>query len=147
MEAWQAQKRGGGVFHVEIDALEIEECMKYSQALLLHMGRIPETITDISDADLELYERWYREFEKRNPEQVAAVLKTHPEIRRARLIVSLQEGGDVMTLKCEADGPLNTDAIAETIRIECKLRGGVEPVPPGALPNDGKVIEDTRGAT
>jgi len=82
-----------------------------------------------------------------HPEQVAAVLKNHPEIKRARLIVSLEEGADVMTLKCEAEEPLNTDAIAETIRIECKLRGGVEPVPSGALPNDGKVIEDTRGAT
>ena len=36
------------------------------------------------------------------------------------------------------------DRIAEAIRDITKLRGKVELVTPGSLPNDGKVIEDLR---
>jgi phenylacetate-CoA ligase len=34
--------------------------------------------------------------------------------------------------------------IADTVREVTKLRGDVEMVAPGTLPNDGKVIEDAR---
>jgi phenylacetate-CoA ligase len=34
--------------------------------------------------------------------------------------------------------------IAESVRAVLKLRGEVEVVPPGSLPNDGKVIDDRR---
>ncbi len=79
-----------------------------------------------------------------HPEQVAAVLKQHPEIDKARLVVTLSEGTDIMTLKCEGGGDVDADAVAETLRVECKLRGAVDLVAPGSLPNDGKVIEDAR---
>jgi phenylacetate-CoA ligase len=36
------------------------------------------------------------------------------------------------------------EAIGGTIRDVCKLRGDVQLVAPGSLPNDGKVIEDVR---
>jgi len=36
------------------------------------------------------------------------------------------------------------EAIVATIRDVTKLRGEVELVAPGSLPNDGKVIEDLR---
>jgi phenylacetate-CoA ligase len=36
------------------------------------------------------------------------------------------------------------EAISSTIREVCKLRGEVKLVEPGSLPNDGKVIDDTR---
>ena len=36
------------------------------------------------------------------------------------------------------------DAIVESIREVTKLRGDVEVRRPGELPNDGKVIDDTR---
>jgi len=36
------------------------------------------------------------------------------------------------------------EAIAGSIRELTKLRGEVELVAPGSLPNDGKVIEDAR---
>jgi phenylacetate-CoA ligase len=51
-----------------------------------------------------------------------------------------------MTLKCEArDRPAGlAEAIVASIRDVTKLRGEVELVPPGSLPNDGKVIEDRR---
>src|SRR3546814_4924793 len=38
------------------------------------------------------------------PAQVAAVLKRHGEIARARLVVTRQGDNDVMTLKCETAG-------------------------------------------
>ena len=37
------------------------------------------------------------------PAQVAEVLKRHPEIRRARLVVDQADGQDRMTLHCEVD--------------------------------------------
>jgi phenylacetate-CoA ligase len=81
-----------------------------------------------------------------HPSQVAAVLKRHPEVARARLVVDNTTGQDRMTLRCEAAGgdEALAKAIVETIRDVTKLRGEVELVTPGALPNDGKVIEDTR---
>ncbi|NIR37783.1 MAG: phenylacetate--CoA ligase, partial [Actinobacteria bacterium] len=34
--------------------------------------------------------------------------------------------------------------VADSLRDVCKLRGEVDIVAPGTLPNDGKVIEDAR---
>ncbi|HWL29111.1 MAG TPA: AMP-binding protein [Burkholderiaceae bacterium] len=81
-----------------------------------------------------------------HPGQIAQVLKRHPELRKARLVVSGKVGSDVMVLKTEIE-----DASAETLlriaasmRELTKLRAEIEPVPPGTLPNDGKVIDDIR---
>jgi phenylacetate-CoA ligase len=81
-----------------------------------------------------------------HPAQVAAILKRHPEILRGRLVIDNAEGQDRMTLRVEiaADGASNRDAIVESIREVTKLRGDVEIRRPGELPNDGKVIDDTR---
>jgi phenylacetate-CoA ligase len=81
-----------------------------------------------------------------HPHQVADIVKRHPEITRARLVVSHAEGADAMTLKCEvAQGAEQLAArIAESIRDITKLRGEVVAVAAGSLPNDGKVIEDAR---
>jgi phenylacetate-CoA ligase len=80
------------------------------------------------------------------PGQVAEVLRRHPEVRRARLVVEGEAGGDRMTLKCEVESspPSLVEAIVGSIREVTKLRGDVELVAPGSLPNDGKVIEDQR---
>jgi phenylacetate-CoA ligase len=81
-----------------------------------------------------------------HPEQVAAVVKRHPGIARARLVVTNPDSTDQMTLNCEVgtnDGALAT-AIAETVREVTKLRADVSLVAFGSLPNDGKVIEDSR---
>jgi phenylacetate-CoA ligase len=80
------------------------------------------------------------------PEQVDTVIKRHPEITRARLVVSRDGQQDAMTLTCEA-APANTDladAVAATVADVTKLRATVEIVAPGTLANDGKVIDDTR---
>jgi len=80
------------------------------------------------------------------PAQVNDVTRRHPEVIRARLVVEGEAGNDRMTLKCEArDRPAGlAEAIVASIREVTKLRGEVELVPPGSLPNDGKVIEDQR---
>ena len=81
-----------------------------------------------------------------HPEQVDRVLKRHPEIARARLLVDWVDQADRITLQCEVadyDDTLGA-AIADSIRSICKLRGEVELLAPGGLPNDGKVIDDVR---
>ncbi len=82
-----------------------------------------------------------------HPGQVDTIAKRFPEITKARLVVTGEMANDAMTLKVETScsGP---DALAvkigEAIRDVTKLRGDVELVVPGSLPNDGKVIEDAR---
>lgn len=80
------------------------------------------------------------------PEQVAAIATRHAELRRYRLVVTRAGETDAMTLKAEtaSPSPKLAEAVAATLRDVTKLRGEVEFVQPGALPNDGKVIDDTR---
>jgi phenylacetate-CoA ligase len=80
------------------------------------------------------------------PEQIAEVAKRHPEIRRARLVVGRDGDADVMALHCEAErrDEALADAVAASLQAVLKLRGQVVLAGPGALPNDGKVIDDTR---
>src|SRR6185436_19609146 len=82
-----------------------------------------------------------------HPSQVAQVVKRHSEILRARLVVDHDaEKNDRMTLRCEvrSRNDLLAQAITNTLRDVCKLRGQVEFADAGSLPNDGKVIEDLR---
>jgi phenylacetate-CoA ligase len=83
------------------------------------------------------------------PGQVAEVLRRHPEVRRARLVVDSEDGNDHMTLLCEApERPQGlAQALVASMREVTKLRAEVELVAPGSLPNDGKVIEDKRKYT
>ena len=84
------------------------------------------------------------------PRQVHDITRRHPEIARARLVVEGETGNDRMTLKCETASPQAAalgEAIRTSIRDVTKLRGEVELVAPGHLPNDGKVIEDARKYT
>jgi phenylacetate-CoA ligase len=83
------------------------------------------------------------------PKQVGEVLRRHMEVRKARLVVEGETGNDRMTLKCEVqERPAGlAEAIVASIRDVTKLRGEVELVAPGTLPNDGKVIDDTRKYT
>jgi phenylacetate-CoA ligase len=81
-----------------------------------------------------------------HPSQVADIARRFPEVVKARLVVSGEMASDQMTLKVEASSmPQGLDArIGEAIRDVTKLRGQVELLAPGTLPNDGKVIEDAR---
>ena len=77
------------------------------------------------------------------PEQVAALVSRHDEIRRARVIASREGETDVMTVQIEADGG-EPDRYAGSVAEALKLKGRIEIVAAGSLPNDGKVIEDQR---
>jgi len=81
-----------------------------------------------------------------HPEQVDKLVKRHPEVIRARLIIEWIDESDAIKLQCEttsADESLQI-ALIDSIRQICKLRGEVELLDPGSLPNDGKVIDDIR---
>ena len=80
------------------------------------------------------------------PGQVAEVLRRHPEVLRARLVISGEAGNDSMTLRCEVNEQPRglVEALIVSIREVTKLRGEVDLVSPASLPNDGKVIEDLR---
>jgi phenylacetate-CoA ligase len=84
-----------------------------------------------------------------HPSQIAEALRRHPQVKKARLIVDRINDNDTILLRCElpqADAAL-AQAMGETIHALCKLHGKIEFVPPGSLPNDGKVIEDVRKLT
>jgi phenylacetate-CoA ligase len=82
-----------------------------------------------------------------HPAQVLNITRRHPDIVKARLVVSGRMANDVMTLHCEVAQPLGAaqvEAIVASIRDVTKLRGEVRLEVPGSLPDDGKVIEDRR---
>jgi phenylacetate-CoA ligase len=81
-----------------------------------------------------------------HPGQVAEIAKRFPEVAKARLVVSGEMANDAMLLRVETTAqPEGLQAkIADAIRDVTKLRGEVELVGAGTLPNDGKVIEDAR---
>ena len=81
-----------------------------------------------------------------DPAQVAAVARRHPELGRVRLVVDWVNQADVMTLRAEAAQPSPglARAVEATIQALCKVRGTVELLAPGTLPNDGRAIDDVR---
>lgn len=81
-----------------------------------------------------------------HPGQVADVARRHPEVLKARLVVAGEMASDRMTLQVETRGAPDGLAarIADSVRDVTKMRGEVELLAPGSLPNDGKVIEDAR---
>jgi len=81
-----------------------------------------------------------------HPAQIAETVKRHPGLGRARLIISHDGKNDVMTLEAEVHNadPALAAHLAESLTAITKLRGEIRLVPPGSLPNDGKVIEDRR---
>jgi len=80
------------------------------------------------------------------PEQIAEIGKRHPELRRLRLVVRREGEQDVMTLRAEStkSGAALAGEIASSLQTIVKLKGKIELVAPGSLPNDGKVISDER---
>jgi len=82
-----------------------------------------------------------------HPGQVAEVARRHPELGRVRLAVGREGEQDVMVLHAECATPSDAfeQTIAETLQAVTKIRGRVQLVAPGSLPNDGKVIADERG--
>lgn len=77
------------------------------------------------------------------PEQVADLVARHPEIARARVIASRDGEMDVMRVQLEVEGG-EAATYAASVAEVLKLKGAVELVSVGSLPNDGLVIEDQR---
>jgi phenylacetate-CoA ligase len=81
-----------------------------------------------------------------HPGQIAEVAKRHPELGRVRLSVTRESEQDAMTLaaECTAKADSLAEAVAMTLQAVTKLKGRVNLVGPGSLPNDGKIIADER---
>ena len=77
------------------------------------------------------------------PEQVAAFVARHPEITRARVIADREGEMDSMTVQIESPRAAEAE-YAASVAEALKLRGRIEIVAVGSLPNDGLVIEDRR---
>jgi len=77
------------------------------------------------------------------PEQVAVFVARHPGVLRARVIATREGQQDVMTVQVETTGT-GAETLEAGVSEALKLRGKVEIVAPGSLPNDGLVIEDRR---
>ena len=79
-----------------------------------------------------------------HPHQIAEIVNRHPSIKKARLTVSHVDSADSMLLSCEASANFDVDVVKASIRDITKLRGEVQLVANGSLPNDGILIEDCR---
>ena len=77
------------------------------------------------------------------PEQVADLVGRSSEIKKARVNVTRSDNNDKMTVLLEIEGDMNKD-YSPMVKEILKLKGDVELVTPGSLPNDGKVIDDQR---
>jgi phenylacetate-CoA ligase len=81
-----------------------------------------------------------------HPAQIDRVVKRHPELLRARLVVDSDDGKDSAVVVCET--AVGDDSLAklveQSVQAECKFRATVRIVAPNTIPNDGKVIEDIR---
>lgn len=80
------------------------------------------------------------------PEQVAEIARRHAEVAKLRLVIGRDRELDTMTLRAEIHAAPSglVDAMSSTLQQVTKLKGAVEILPLGALPNDGKVIADER---
>ena len=81
-----------------------------------------------------------------HPAQIAEVARRYPELGRLRLIVGRDNEQDAMTLQaeCTARDAGLAARVGATLQDVTKLRGAIELVARGSLPNDGKVIADER---
>jgi phenylacetate-CoA ligase len=81
-----------------------------------------------------------------HPGQVVEVAKRHPELGRVRLRVMREAEQDVMTLAAECAVPASglESAVAASLQAVTNLKGRIQLIAPGTLPNDGKIIADER---
>ncbi len=81
-----------------------------------------------------------------DPAQIAEIARRHPELGKLRLVVTRVGEQDAMTLQVETASLSESvnAAVTSTLLGVTKLTGRVAFVPPGSLPNDGKVIADDR---
>jgi len=81
------------------------------------------------------------------PQHVEELLRRHPFIARARLVVDGKMANDELTLVVEGAPSVDeaeSSLLTQSIRQLTKLRANVLWVPAGSLPEDGRLIEDRR---
>ena len=81
-----------------------------------------------------------------HPSAIMQITGRHPEITKARMVITSDDNNDAMTLKFaapSADASLAT-AVEASIQTVLKLRGSAELVEADNLPDDGLAIEDAR---
>lgn len=84
------------------------------------------------------------------PRHVEEILRRHPGIVRARLVVDGAMANDTLLLMAECvqgDHVSEDSRVVQSIRELTKLRAEVRWVPVGSLPQDGRLIEDRRRLT
>lgn len=84
-----------------------------------------------------------------HPGQVKEVIGRYPQIEKYRLVVTRQDQKDEMTLQLELKKESSSlesfnSQVEKSIRDVLKVRGNVELVPPGTIPEGSKIIEDQR---
>jgi phenylacetate-CoA ligase len=82
-----------------------------------------------------------------HPEQITAIAQSFPDLGRLRLVVTRVGEQDGLSLLAEHSDVSLKDHLSTRFSELTKLRGDVEIVPPGSLPNDGKIIDDHRAQT
>jgi predicted phosphoribosyltransferase len=104
----------------------------------VYLNDFAAALTDVGSAFIEAERR----------RQLAEIARRHAPVGRYRLVAGRDGTNDTMEFRAEvALGDRSDDlaaAIGETIQAVTKLRARVAFVDAGNLPNDGKVIEDTR---
>jgi phenylacetate-CoA ligase len=80
------------------------------------------------------------------PSQIEEIRLRFPTVARLRLLVSHERDEDQIELRAESAKPEQNlaEGLIQALRDLTRLRGNVVLVAPGYLPNDGKIIEDTR---
>ena len=78
------------------------------------------------------------------PEQIAAIGRAVPGCQRLRLEISRAGEQDRMHLLAEHSDSTLAATLADKLAEITRLKGSVEVVAPGTLPNDGRVIADLR---
>lgn len=77
------------------------------------------------------------------PEQVADFVAKHSDVARARVVATREGEMDAMTVQVETDAT-DPAPYAKSVAETLKLKGKIEIVAKGSLPNDGVVIDDQR---
>ena len=84
-----------------------------------------------------------------HPGQVDEIASRHPQVERYQVVVTRKEHKDEMTFRMELKEEVSQieklkEEIEKSIRDVMKLRGDVEFVPRGTIPEGAKKIEDQR---
>ena len=84
-----------------------------------------------------------------HPGQVKEVIGRYPQIEKYRMVVTRKDQKDEMTLQLELKEESSSlesfiSQVEKSIRDVLKVRGNVEPVLPGTIPEGSKIIEDQR---